>query len=360
MVDRYRSEIIRETERFAALQASWDDLYGRAVNPEVTQSFEWVSAAWEAVGNARSGRLNILVLRERDRVVLIWPLAVYGHRRHWRAVHPVVLYGDSVGPLVEDSHAASRIVSDAVDLVRDGQGYDLFISEWVKKESMLARALDSQAPIISEGHQGVSWRNVSEWEEYERGISGRREIKRRLRRLHEAGQVDFNILQDASAQLPLVEWLVEQKIRRFAEIGDTPLWDPAQQQAFTTAAIRTVRKFGRFLFFTITLNGNLLAALIAIRDGKTLTIYQHTQQAGFEKFGPGILIWHICIKYAFDNGLGVNFGSGRSEYKRMFANSDTLYSRWILPTSVWGRLRTGMTRLGDWQRKRLAAKREGS
>lgn len=360
MADRYASEIIREPERFKALQADWEGLYGRAADPEIAQSFEWASAVWATVGEARSARLNVLVLRDRDRAVLIWPLAVYPHRRHWRALHPLVLYGDYVGPLVEDSNDAPQIVSDAVGLLRRGHGYDLFISEWVRKDSLLAQSLAFQPPITVESHQGVSWSTVSEWEEYERGISARREIKRRLRRLHEAGTVEFAILADASAQLPLVGWLMEQKIRRFAEIGDKPLWDPGQQQAFIETAVRTIRKAGRFLFFTLTLNGDPLAVLIALRDERALTIYQHTQQAGFEKFGPGILIWHACIRYAFDNGLSVSFGSGRSEYKRMFANAETPYARWILATSLWGKVRTGMTRLGDWRRERLAARRENT
>ncbi len=96
---RYSSEIVTEAEDFRRLRGDWDDLFRRAANPDVSQSFEWVFAAWEAVARPRSGRLNIVVLRENGRAVLIWPLAVYRHRRYWRAVHPI-LPSEDPHPLV--------------------------------------------------------------------------------------------------------------------------------------------------------------------------------------------------------------------------------------------------------------------
>jgi CelD/BcsL family acetyltransferase involved in cellulose biosynthesis len=349
--DRYRSEVITETEALQRLRGDWDDLFRRAARPDVSQSFEWVLAAWETVGKPRSGQLNVVVLRENGRAVLIWPLVVYRHRRHWRAVHPL-LPSEDFHPLVEDCADSRQMASAALDLVRKGRRYDLLFTEWVRLQSPLGQVLDPVSPIDAEGHHGISWDGIAEWEAYERGIPSQREIKRRLRRLHELGEVKFDILEDASAQVELVPWLMERKLQRFADLKDTPMWDPTQQSNFMSTAMRTVRTFGRFLSFTLRLKGELIALLIAVKGPARLTIYQHTQQPGFEKFGPGILIWHNCLRYAFDNKLDVSFGSGRPPYKGMFSNREILHARWSVPTSMWGEVRRGMTRLGDWRRSR--------
>jgi len=356
--NRYTTEIIRDPNGLSALGPAWDALFERALRPQVGQSFEWVSCVWETIMKPRGARLHILVLREGTRPVLIWPLVVLQHRRFWRAVHPLIMdsYHDV---LVELSPAAGDLAALAVRMLRKNRGHDLLVTDWVRADSVIEGALSAVPAMDTKVDYSVEWNGLADWAAYERGVSTRQSIHRRLRRLRERGRVAFELIEDPDRQRTLIAWLIRRKLDRLSVQGTEPLWEGGSMENFIATASRRVSRFGTLLFFALTLNDETIAAQIAVQDTNRLVALQIAHEPKFEKYGPGILIAQQFLHWAFDRRLPVELGWGDSSFKKTLRNREDKISTRILPTSVWGGVRMEIRRLRGWQGQWLATRKLG-
>ena len=351
--NRYATEIIRDPTRFDALGPAWDALFERALKPHVNQSFAWASCVWETIMKPRGGRLHVLVLREGDRPVLIWPLVVLEYGRFLRAVHPLMMGSDDNDVLVEASPEAAALARLAVRALRKSRGHDLVVTEWVRTNSMLDGALSPVPAVQTDVTRSVAWSGFADWAAYERGLSSRQSTDRRLRRLRECGHVDFALVENPDRQRALVAWLVRQKLDRLAGQDIVPLWQGEPMENFIIAASRRVTRFGKLLLFAMTLDDEPIAVQIAIQDAHGLLAFQIAHEPKFGKYGPGILIAQQFLHWAFERRLPVELGWGDSAFKKVFSNGEDKISTRIFPTSAWGKARMGIR---AWQGERQAAR----
>ena len=356
--NRYTTEIIRDPNGLDALGPAWDALFERALRPQVGQSFEWASCVWETIMKPRGARLHILVIHEGTRPVLIWPLVVLPHRRFWRAVHPLIMdsYHDV---LVEPSPAAGDLAVLAVRTLRRSRGHDLLLTDWVRADSVLEGALGAAPTTDTKVDYSIEWNGFADWAAYEQSVSTRQSIHRRLRRLRERGRVAFELIEDSDRQHALIAWLIQRKLDRLAAQGTEPLWEGGAMENFIATTARRMSRFGRLVFFALSLDDEIIAAQIAVQDTNRLVALQIAHEPKFEKYGPGILIAHQFLHWAFERQLPVELGWGDSPFKKAFRNREDKISTRILATGKWGEVRMAIRRLRGWQGQRLAARKPG-
>jgi CelD/BcsL family acetyltransferase involved in cellulose biosynthesis len=352
--NRYSTEIIRDPIRFDALGPAWDALFERALQPHVSQSFEWASCVWETIMKPRGARLHVLVLREGARPVLIWPLVILRHRRFWRAVHPLMMGSDHNEVLVEASPAAPDLAALAVRALRKSRGHDLIATDWMRTDSVLEGALGAVPALDTAFTHSVEWSGFADWAAYERGLSSRQVNERRLRRLRECGHIAFELVEDPDRQRKLITWFMLRKLERLAVRGMEPLWEGGPMENLIATAARRVTRFGKLLFLVLTLDDEPIAVQIAVQDTNRIVAFQIAHEPKFEKYGPGTLIFRYLLQYAFEHRLPVAHGIGNPQFKK--GNVESAVSMRLFATTAWGKVRMEIRRLRGWQGQRRAAR----
>ncbi len=62
--------IIADGKEIEALKEEWNNLYMRAEQPYLSQSFEWAWCAWRTIAEPRGQRPCFVVIRSGNRIVL--------------------------------------------------------------------------------------------------------------------------------------------------------------------------------------------------------------------------------------------------------------------------------------------------
>jgi len=117
--------LVETLEEVLAVEADWRGLETRAPEATPFQGFDWCRAWIEATGAAGTPEaLRIVTVRDRGRLVLLWPLAIrrlWGFRvANWLG-EPLTQYGDA---LVEMSEDRARWLDAAWDEIRSWPDVD--------------------------------------------------------------------------------------------------------------------------------------------------------------------------------------------------------------------------------------------
>src|SRR6185312_743327 len=59
------------------LRKAWNELADRCPGHYLSQTWQWAAAAWKTVAAPCGHDLRILILREGERLVALWPLVTY-------------------------------------------------------------------------------------------------------------------------------------------------------------------------------------------------------------------------------------------------------------------------------------------
>src|SRR5712692_10433905 len=81
--------IIADGKEIEALKEEWNNLYMRAEQPYLSQSFEWAWCAWRTIAEPRGQRPCFVVIRSGNRIVLIWPMVVSTRNLFWSVAAPL-------------------------------------------------------------------------------------------------------------------------------------------------------------------------------------------------------------------------------------------------------------------------------
>jgi CelD/BcsL family acetyltransferase involved in cellulose biosynthesis len=188
--------VLRDTSKFASLQAEWDELYDSCPSATPFQSWEWLYSWWEAYEEAYD--LRLITLRQEGILVGLLPLMV----RRWPSLGRLLLIGGDKMTLYSDvmtpykdiliregweepvAQAGARAlkeldgwsVADLQELMPDAAAWGLFRNWDGPKTSV---------PITDY----VLMRAYSSWEELLSSLSRklRKTARRTLRRMEEDG-----------------------------------------------------------------------------------------------------------------------------------------------------------------------------
>ena len=160
------------------------------------------------------------------------------------------------------------------------------------------------------------------WDEYLLRLKGkqRHEVRRKLRRLNEAGNITYRIVEDVQG--------VKKELATFFELfrvsrEDKEIFMTAQMTSFFQALTETLaaEKLLKLLFLDI--DENPAAAVLCFDDNASIYLYNNGFDISFSQLSVGLLCKVFSIKYAIENGKKkYDFLKGTETYKHRLGGQE--------------------------------------
>src|SRR4051794_29441288 len=177
--------VITEVERFDALAGEWDALARSVARPTPFQAHAWLSARWRFDAE----RAAVVVARRGDRIVAALPLAIGAAPLSTGSFLAGNYIGSDLMLAADEPLDTARLLLRA--LGRSGASH-LELSG-LSERTVLEAA--GERPLRGVEESGAAWLDLSDgWDAtYERQVNarGRKEHRRRMSRMREAGTVEF-------------------------------------------------------------------------------------------------------------------------------------------------------------------------
>ena len=155
----------------------------------------------------------------------------------------------------------------------------------------------------------------SAWEEYLAMLTQkqRHEVRRRLRRLREAGDVDYRVVEawdDLSQSMALF-------LKFFRESRkDKATFLTARMERFLTALVRGMAEAGLARLGILELNASPVAAVLFFDYNNTVFLYNNGYDPQYASLSVGLICKALCIKDSIEKGRDkFDFLKGAEDYK---------------------------------------------
>jgi CelD/BcsL family acetyltransferase involved in cellulose biosynthesis len=156
----------------------------------------------------------------------------------------------------------------------------------------------------------------SSWEDYLQQLKGkqRHEIRRKLRRLHEAGQVTYRIVADT----PLLDKAIDQFLHLFSlSQAHKAAFMTSEMRAFFRSLIMAMADINMLQLNFLEIDGKLAASALCFDDHSTLYLYNNGYDPHYQSLSAGLLCKVMGIQDSIAKGRKrYSFLKGREAYKR--------------------------------------------
>jgi len=304
-----RFEVIATRAAFDALAKPWNGLAARAqLSRQGFQSFGWLSS-WAEHYAGDGHELRVVLGWSGEALQLAWPL---GARRRFGVTtlgflgEPLSQYHDV---LVEPGGLGEARLAAALDFVR-GLPHDILWLRRVREDSQLAGALRAagaralrteQAPFIDFGE-------AKSFEAFERSLSAKERAnrRRRLRHIHELGEISFASATAPEERAALIAVALGFK-REWALKGGhyaPAMFDPRFERCLRDAA-HAENPDAALRVFAIRLGGRPIGVEISFGYRDRLFGHVLAPDPALTKFGLGAALADAAIADAFAQGYKV-------------------------------------------------------
>jgi len=316
---RTRSYAVLEgAEGLAALRADWESLEAAGAD-HIFQTWEHADLWQRTVGKGSKAKPMLVTLREDGRLVGVFPACRIRESGlplvTWLGAPRALDYGDVVFDGTAAETSLDEFVSESLrQLSRAARTSVLYLPN-VRGDARARDALGARMRVLRES-TAPFLPITGTWEEYlaTRGKDLRYELKRRTKRLEEAGDSVFELLAPGDERVAeAVAALAGFQRSRFDALGTrTSLFDEdfarfRELQATTDPHSRVA---------TLRLNGEIIAvSLHAVYRGR-LYCFAPGFDNRFAPFSPGVLLRGFVIRSCYENGWDpCDFGWGDEAYK---------------------------------------------
>jgi CelD/BcsL family acetyltransferase involved in cellulose biosynthesis len=164
------------------------------------------------------------------------------------------------------------------------------------------------------------------WQEYLRTLTQkqRHEVRRKLRRFWEAGDVNYRMIEDSeSASQSIAIFL-----RLFRESRqDKAIFLTARMESFFTSIAMAMGQAGLLRLGILELNALPVASVMCYDYNNTVFLYNNGYDPQYSSLSTGLISKVLCIKDSIERGRGkFDFLKGAEEYKHRLGGQEiTLY-----------------------------------
>lgn len=336
------ADIVFGLEGYEALEADWERLAGLQPVTVVFQTRSLLKA-WARHFVANSSRdLATVVVRDANRIVLIWPLVVKQHglaRVASGAGVPISQYDDI---LFDPNYEADAAFEAAMDIVVHTIRPDLISLERVRADSALRAALNGSTPLpwaegapyadLSDGMEGI-------WSSRKPRVL--RQRKKRVRTLNKAGAVTFGVARDGAEA---TAWINEALALKREWLLGTGRVSRAFMNRRTAACLtdlaQTITGAGddaRMVVSRLTLDERTAAIEVGLCHREAYHLYLGAFQPDFAKLGPGNVLTENVLEWCVENGLSrYDMLAPRSRNKREWQTGEVAIMDFALPLTSIG------------------------
>jgi CelD/BcsL family acetyltransferase involved in cellulose biosynthesis len=302
------------------------------------ENFDWFTASWQDDDNelrwdnffvlppwlrvcrqvfAPEARLCILAGRQEGRVIGVAPLMFTGQRTVSIIGRPDVCdYGDFI---VAPEKGNEFCIALLGALKQRGVEHLDLVS--VRPDSV---AMTSMREIAQQyGHEVACTQDEvtlerdlpGTWHEYLQSLSAkqRHEVKRKLRRLEEAGAVGFHFVETAESVSGFMDFFLKQFVE---SRDDKAIFMTAEMEKFFRSMTDVIFKVGLLRAAVLELDKNPVAALITFDYNDVVYLYNSAYDPGYRSLSVGVLSKALCIKDSIERGKKkFDFLKGDEHYK---------------------------------------------
>jgi CelD/BcsL family acetyltransferase involved in cellulose biosynthesis len=307
--------LVRDRAAMNALEGEWNALFERSGKPhQVFQTFAW-NWHWanafldEKTAVGPNSQLAILTGRRKGQLVTVWPMVLQcrGTLRElaWMG-EPVSQYGDV---LIDDS------VVDRMQLLRVGWAHlchelkpDLARLRKVRGDANIAPLLEKLGSLHTAVLEApfVDLTKASDFAAYEERFQtrARRNRRRQMRRLEDAGAVVFKHLDGGSEASAFAATGIELKRRWMVERGQvSPALADVRMAKFMTAAAAGGQHSTATRVSVLLCDDKPAAIQIGFTCKKARALHIIVYDGAFEKMAAGVLNLEEAIRHGFNEGL---------------------------------------------------------
>jgi CelD/BcsL family acetyltransferase involved in cellulose biosynthesis len=330
------ARIVEEPDELGRLREEWDALAVQSGRPFAAPA--WGLSWWETLRPARA-ELRLVVMLEGDGLAGIVPL--YCSKR---AYAPLGGATAPVEPLARPgferqvAEAARAALAEAsprpatVEVEMHGSSPDwagLLGDGWLGgRDARRWTKLDTPVPRIDLGEGYEAWLQA-------KNARFRREMKRRRRKLEEAGG-SFRYATAETLERDVATFMRLHRQRRAGQ-GGTSLTDDGIERMLVAVG-RELLAAGRFRLLAIDLEGETIAARLLLAAGGEVSAWNSGFDEAHSKLSPSMLSILEALEDASERGeRTMSLGPGGQEYKYRLSNwEDALCSHvLILPGATY-------------------------
>jgi CelD/BcsL family acetyltransferase involved in cellulose biosynthesis len=300
-----------------AVATEWDDLADRAGTPPFLRP-GWFAAFTDAFG---SSRLEILAARDRGRLVGIAPL-----ERAGGVLQSLANWHTPEFAFVAEDAAAVRALAEAV-CERSGRRLALWFLNPENPEyeacGELARAFRRRT--ITRKLERPPYVAVDgDWPSYKSGVAAkvRRDLRRRRRRLDDAGTVAFEIADGTAGLEEMLDDGFALEASGWKGEQGTAIASRPETRRFYTQIARWAAPRGWLRLAFLRLDGRPLAFHYGLEDARRYYFLKGGYDVGYGQYAPGKLLVASMVERAFAEGLErFDFGGEEEPFKSEWANA---------------------------------------
>lgn len=310
------------------------------------QSYAWVSALLQSVGRSFDAEPHIVIVKDRKagEDLMLIPLV----RRRAQLLQfleiPDFKVSDYNSPIISRSIAS--------DTSRVAEVWDAVIRSLPKSDILYLQKIPqilSDVPNPLVGLKGFrpecysSWQlaldeNFAELEKKTLSSSGRREIRRRTRRLEELGALRYVIPASEVERKALFDVLRQQRQSRFASLGrDNILTSPAHS-SFYDLLLQSEFDQDVLTVHGLKVGDEVIATVFGLYWQKRFYMLMITMASGdCQKLAPGIvMIWRLIAHLHAKGCRTFDFTIGDEPYKRQLGATNCTLSEYFRARSPIG------------------------
>ncbi|MCJ7510397.1 MAG: GNAT family N-acetyltransferase [Dehalococcoidia bacterium] len=301
-------------ESFDGLVSSWPDLRRRLRWDSVFVLPQWLRVWWQEFGAGVEPYL--CAVRQGEAVVGIAPLLVKGEEASFIGSADVCDYLDFV--------VAPGRAQDFFDILLENlrqKGIGRLDLCCLRPDSTTATDLvglaESRGYGVSCEQKDVSFELdlPATWDEYLGMLSTkqRHEVRRKLRKLHQAGDVSYRLVDGGDA-LPDIMDVFLKMLRESRECKAAFM--TARMESFFVSLAETMAEAGLLKFGILEFNAAPVAAVMCFDYEGTVYLYNSGYDPQYSSLSVGLLSKVLCIKDSIERGKKrFDFLKGHEAYK---------------------------------------------
>jgi CelD/BcsL family acetyltransferase involved in cellulose biosynthesis len=305
--------MILTLETFESIAPAWSELCLRTTADSLFITPRWIEIWWHEFGKGRERYL--CAVREGDTVIGIAPLSLKGNRASFIGSPDTCDYADFV---IEPGRERNFFNTLLTNMAKSGIASMDLIS--LRPDSTVLTSLVGIARerglAVSCEPQGISLELdlPATWDEYLRMLNPkqRHEVRRKLRRLREAGEVEF-VVQDGNVDREHIDLF----LRLFrASSEEKAAFLTAQMESFFWSIATAMAEDKLLRMGILKVDTHPVAALMCFDYRNVIYLYNSGYDPRYASLSVGLLAKVLCIKDSIQKGRKrFDFLKGTEIYK---------------------------------------------
>ncbi|MEE8421057.1 MAG: GNAT family N-acetyltransferase [Dehalococcoidales bacterium] len=302
-------------ESFHSLTSYWADSSHRLKWGFVFVLPPWLEVWWRAFQSG--SRLYLSAVRQEAEIIGIAPLHVRERKAAFIGSADVCDYLDFIIVPGQEKAFFNALLDDLVaqdvkqlnlDSLRPDSATLVYLVEIARRRGYLVETVQEDVSLAME--------LPATWEDYLASLAKkqRHEVRRKLRRLHEAGNADYRCLQVEQSE---TEGLTDMFLRLFSQSRqDKANFMTARMEKFFRSLALAMAEIGILRYGILELDALPVAMIMAFDYNETKYLYNSAFMPHYDSLSIGLLSKVLSIRESINAGLKHwDFLKGAEDYK---------------------------------------------